>query len=195
MADLLTEMVFEGDLVSKMLDLLTELVFESDLVSKRAVLLTERVFESDLVSKMPDLLTELVFESDLVSKMADLLTKKGFRRARCAFMRHNMNALNGPEVAARERERAARAEDGSNQGGAKLRGAKCRSNPSGSKTRRGRRLQQGAVARREGPKTQQGGLVRVAAEPFRPASDPSALLYRILCPGARPSRHSRGNVS
>ena len=35
----------------------------------------------------------------------------------------------------------------------------------------------------------------MAAEPFRPASEPLALLYRILGPGARPSRHSRGTVA
>ena len=51
----------------------------------------------EFVSKSAVLLTELVFESDLVSKMADLLTEKGVRRARCAFMPHTMNALNGPE--------------------------------------------------------------------------------------------------
>ena len=66
------------------------------------------------VSKSADLLTELVSESDLVSKMADLLTEKT--------------------------------------------------------------------------------LVRVAAKPFRLASEPSALLYRILGSGTRPSRHSRGTV-
>ena len=57
-AVLLTEWVFEGDLVSKMADLLTELVFVRDLVSKKAVLLTEWGVESNLVSKMADLLTE-----------------------------------------------------------------------------------------------------------------------------------------
>ena len=41
-AVLLTEWVFEGDLVSKMADLLTEWVFEGDLVSKMADLLTEK---------------------------------------------------------------------------------------------------------------------------------------------------------
>ena len=35
----------------------------------------------------------------------------------------------------------------------------------------------------------------MAAEAVRPASEPLALLYRISCPGARPSRHSRGIVS
>ena len=72
-------------------------MFESDLVSKMADLLTEWGSESDLVSKMADLLTEWGSESDLVSKMAYLLTDKGVRRARCDFMPHTMNALNGPE--------------------------------------------------------------------------------------------------
>ena len=67
--------------VSKSAVLLTERVFESDLVSKMPDLLTEWAFESDLVSKMPDLLTEWVFEGDLVSKMPNLLTEKGVRRA------------------------------------------------------------------------------------------------------------------
>ena len=42
MAVLLTEWVFEGDLVSKMAVLLTEWAFEGDLVSKMAVLLTDK---------------------------------------------------------------------------------------------------------------------------------------------------------
>jgi hypothetical protein len=45
-------------MVSKTAVLLTEMVFESDLVSKTPYLLTEWVFEGDLVSKMPHLLTE-----------------------------------------------------------------------------------------------------------------------------------------
>jgi len=45
-------------MVSKTADLLTEWVFERDLVSKMPHLLTEWVFEGDLVSKMADLLTE-----------------------------------------------------------------------------------------------------------------------------------------
>ena len=44
--------------VSKSAVLLTERVFESDLVSKMPDLLTECAVEGDLVSKMPDLLTE-----------------------------------------------------------------------------------------------------------------------------------------
>ncbi len=44
-------------MVSKTAVLLTEWVFESDLVSKMPHLLTEWVFEGDLVSKMADLLT------------------------------------------------------------------------------------------------------------------------------------------
>ena len=70
-------------MVSKTAVLLTEWVFESDLVSKTPHLLTELLFEIDLVSKMPHLLTEWVFEGDLVSKMADLLTEKGAERGRC----------------------------------------------------------------------------------------------------------------
>ena len=50
------------------------------------------------VSKSAVLLTEWVSESDLVSKTPNLLTERGVRRARC----------DGPEVAARERERAAK---------------------------------------------------------------------------------------
>ena len=46
----------------------------------------------------------------------------------------------------------------------------------------------------KGRKRSEGGLVRVAAEAVRPASEPLALLYRILGPGPRPSRHSRGTV-
>jgi hypothetical protein len=45
-------------MVSKSAVLLTEWVFEGDLVSKMPHLLTEWVFEGDLVSKMADLLTE-----------------------------------------------------------------------------------------------------------------------------------------
>ena len=45
-------------MVSKTAVLLTEWVFEIDLVSKMPNLLTEWVSESDLVSKMADLLTE-----------------------------------------------------------------------------------------------------------------------------------------
>ena len=66
--------------VSKTADLLTEWVFEGDLVSKMPHLLTEWVFKGDLVSKMPHLLTEWVFEIDLVSKMPYLLTEKGVGR-------------------------------------------------------------------------------------------------------------------
>jgi len=70
-------------MVSKTADLLTEWVFEGDLVSKMPNLLTEWVFEGDLVSKTPHLLTDWGLESNLVSKMADLLTEKGAERGRC----------------------------------------------------------------------------------------------------------------
>ena len=219
--NLLTECAVEGDLVSKRAILLTEWVFEGDLVSKRAILLTEWVFEGDLVSKRAVLLTELVFESDLVSKMAYLLTELGVRRARCANRPNNcrVRAIKALfdrnlygflpstithlvlRLVARKRNRRAyrnsgvetaglprlgrseplRAEDSSKAGVAKLRGGKGRSKAAGASC--------------GGPKTQRGRLVRVAAEAVRPASEPLALLYRILCLGARPARHSRGNVS
>ena len=180
--------------VRKTAVLLTELVFEIDLVSKTPHLLTELVSESDLVSKTPHLLTELVSETDLVSKMPHLLTEKGVRGAGCDFMPHNMNALNVPEGRSNPSESKMRRARGSQQPEREQDAKGQRSQqPEREQDAKGQRV---AARRREevaeGPKTQRGGLVRVAAEAFRPASEPLALLYRILGPGTRPSRHSRG---
>ena len=60
---------------------------------------------------------------------------------------------------------------------------------------KGRRSQQWNGSKLRRAQNAARGLVRVAAEPFRPASEPLALLYRILGPGTRPSRHSRGTGS
>ena len=124
-----------------------------------------------MVSKMADLLTEWVFESDLVSKMADLLTEKGVRRARWGHLtRRDTEGL--PQLGSRNGRPA------EIRAGARREGAEGRSNPGGSKLRRAKN-----AARRTGSRGRPN---------IWPASVPLALIYRILGPGAKPSRHSRG---